>query len=153
MDETDTIFTQVGLGCSIVEEINNGEAEPRTAKNDAMYLQPVFSAIQVCTYTVMAAAGIRPAIIVGHSIGEIAAAHCAGCLGIEDATQVCYERAQAQGTCSGTGCMASVTMEEDALKDAIATCSPPVDIAGHHALSRFNVSGASEDIDALQRWS
>ena len=55
MDETDTICTHVGLGYSIAEEINNGEAEPRIAKNDAMYLQPVFSAIQVCTYTVIAA--------------------------------------------------------------------------------------------------
>jgi acyl transferase domain-containing protein len=57
--------------------------------------------------------GIKPELIIGHSMGEIAAAHTCGNLTLEEAVFVAYYRSHAQGVLSGTGGMIVVGLPAD----------------------------------------
>lgn len=54
--------------------------------------------------------GIRPAAIVGHSVGEVAAAYAAGVYSLEDALMVSFHRASLQARLAGRGAMAAVAL-------------------------------------------
>ncbi|KAH7821909.1 putative polyketide synthase PksE [Monocercomonoides exilis] len=148
MDRIDNCLKELGAEYSIVEEIITG-TEETSHVDQVEYLQPIFFAIQVCVYKVMEAAGVKPDIIVGHSLGEIAAAHVSGALSIEDATRVAWERSKGQKFCNGMGHMAAVTGEKDDLLSLIE--GKKVDIAGHNAPTRWNISGETEDMNEVER--
>ncbi|KAK2870302.1 hypothetical protein Q8A67_024694 [Cirrhinus molitorella] len=59
-------------------------------------VQPLLFAIQVAIVHLLKNWGIRPDIVLGHSVGEVAAAHCSGLLSLEDAVKVVYHRSVLQ---------------------------------------------------------
>ncbi|XP_067233370.1 uncharacterized protein pks1 [Chanodichthys erythropterus] len=59
-------------------------------------VQPLLFAIQVAIVHLLKHWGIRPDIVLGHSVGEVAAAHCSGLLSLEDAVKVVYHRSALQ---------------------------------------------------------
>ncbi|GAA0639972.1 hypothetical protein GCM10010174_72640 [Kutzneria viridogrisea] len=94
-------------------------------------VQPALFAVMVSLAALWRASGIEPEAVVGHSQGEIAAAHVAGALSLEDAALVVARRAKALTTLSGRGGMASVELPADQLRPrlderlAIATVNGP----------------------------
>ncbi|MEV4747524.1 SDR family NAD(P)-dependent oxidoreductase [Streptosporangium sp. NPDC049248] len=68
--------------------------------------QPVIFAVQVALARLWTAYGVRPAAVVGHSMGEVAAAVVAGGIGLRDAVRVICRRAALLGTIGGGGAMA-----------------------------------------------
>ena len=56
--------------------------------------------------------GVEPDAIVGHSVGEVAAAHVAGVLSLEDAIQVIFHRSRLQAKTAGQGKMLAVGLSE-----------------------------------------
>ncbi|KAH7828358.1 putative beta-ketoacyl synthase [Monocercomonoides exilis] len=149
MDRIDNCLKEAGAEYSIVEEITTG-TEETSHIHEVEYLQPIFFAIQVSLTKVMEAAGLKPDAIVGHSLGEIAAAHVSGALSIEDATRVVWERAKGQKVAHGMGYMAAVTAEDgNDLKRLIE--GKGVDIAGHNAPKRWNISGETAGLDEVEK--
>ena len=73
-------------------------------------VQPVLWAIQVALAAHWRAWGIEPAAVVGHSMGEIAAAHVAGALTLSDAASVICRRSRLMKSLSGRGRMALVEL-------------------------------------------
>ncbi|MGE2733503.1 sulfolipid-1 biosynthesis phthioceranic/hydroxyphthioceranic acid synthase [Mycolicibacterium vaccae] len=73
-------------------------------------VQPVIFAIQVALAAAMKAHGVRPGAVVGHSMGEAAAAVVAEALTLEDAVKVICRRSRLMATISGSGAMASVEL-------------------------------------------
>jgi polyketide synthase 12 len=71
-------------------------------------VQPALWAVMVSLAAVWAAHGVRPAAVVGHSQGEIAAACVAGALTLEDAATIVAVRSKALRRLSGAGAMASI---------------------------------------------
>ncbi|XP_049605027.1 phenolphthiocerol synthesis polyketide synthase type I Pks15/1 [Syngnathus scovelli] len=59
-------------------------------------VQPLLFAIQVAIAALMKHWGIKPDTVLGHSLGEVAAAHCSGLLSLEDAVKVVYHRSVLQ---------------------------------------------------------
>ncbi|MEV6319180.1 type I polyketide synthase [Streptomyces sp. NPDC051776] len=94
-------------------------------------LQPTLFAVMVSLAGLWRSCGIEPDAVVGHSQGEIAAAHLAGALSLEDAALVVARRAHALTALSGRGGMASVDMPADELRPrlgerlSIATVNGP----------------------------
>ena len=66
------------LSCSLLAELAAGEGESRLNETDIT--QPAIFAIQVSLAALWQSWGIVPDVVVGHSLGEVAAAHVAGIL-------------------------------------------------------------------------
>jgi acyl transferase domain-containing protein/acyl-CoA synthetase (AMP-forming)/AMP-acid ligase II/acyl carrier protein len=81
---------------------------------DPAVAQPALCAVQVGVAALWRAWGIEPDAVVGHSVGEIAAAQVAGALGLEDALRVALHRGRVIRSAIGKGKMAvvGVTLEK-----------------------------------------
>ncbi|WP_116244242.1 type I polyketide synthase [Nocardiopsis sp. FIRDI 009] len=82
-------------------------------------VQPVLWAVMVALAEVWAALGVRPAAVIGHSQGEIAAACVAGALSLEEAAWVVALRSRALTTLSGTGGMASLGLTPQRARELV----------------------------------
>jgi len=73
-------------------------------------VQPTLFAMQVALAATMKAHGARPGAVIGHSMGETAAAVVAGALSAEDGARVICRRSRLMSTIAGSGAMASVEL-------------------------------------------
>ncbi|MFC9894864.1 type I polyketide synthase [Nocardia sp. NPDC127579] len=131
-------------GWSIVAELLRPEEESRVARTEVA--QPANFLVQVALVRELAQYGIEPAAIVGHSVGEVAAAYVSGVLSLRDAVLVAYHRARLQATTAGTGGMLAVGMTHEQALALIAE-DPRVDIAAINSASSLTLSG---DVDRLE---
>jgi polyketide synthase 5 len=73
-------------------------------------VQPALFTMQVALAATMASYGVRPGAVIGHSMGEAAAAVVAGALSLEDGVRVICRRSRLMSTIAGCGAMASVEL-------------------------------------------
>ena len=73
-------------------------------------VQPTLFTMQVALAATMKAYGVRPGAVIGHSLGEAAAAVVAGALSLEDGVRVICRRSRLMSRIAGTGAMASVEL-------------------------------------------
>ncbi|MBO0865460.1 MAG: type I polyketide synthase, partial [Mycobacterium sp.] len=73
-------------------------------------VQPTIFAMQVALADTLKAYGVRPGAVIGHSLGEAAAAVVAGALSLEDGLRVICRRSRLMSTIAGAGAMASVEL-------------------------------------------
>ncbi len=92
-------------------------------------VQPVLFSVMVALARLWQSLGVRPAAVIGHSQGEIAAAHIAGALTLEDAAAVVVLRSRAVADIAGGGAMAAVALPEDAVAARIEAWDGRLDIA------------------------
>ncbi|MEU4834790.1 SDR family NAD(P)-dependent oxidoreductase [Streptosporangium sp. NPDC023615] len=110
VDELDAMFAEeTGEAGIRLRELVAGGAEARGVAT----AQPVVFAVQVALARLWTAYGIRPAAVVGHSMGEVAAAVVAGGIGVRDAVRVICRRAALLGTLGGGGAMAVLEVTAD----------------------------------------
>ena len=96
-------------------------------------------------------AGIRPAAVLGHSIGEVAAAHIAGALSLVDAVAVVAVRSRCQHVTQGRGTMAAVLCSEEAAQDFLQRNGlGDLTVAAVNASNSVTISGPKEQIAALR---
>src|SRR5665213_2434941 len=81
--------------------------------------QPCLFALQVGLARVLADDGITPAAVLGHSLGELAAAVVSGALSLEEATRVVFWRSACQALAHGNGAMAALSVSEDRARQLI----------------------------------
>ena len=115
-------------------------------------IQPALWAIMVSLASVWESFGIRPAAVIGHSQGEIAAACAAGALTIDDAARVVALRSQALRALAGHGTMASLNLTADDTTALIAELGAAVDgvaIAASNGPTSTVVSGPVDQVHTL----
>jgi len=88
--------------------IERGEDDGRLA--DTAVAQPTIFALQVALADLWRSWGIVPAAVVGHSVGQIAAAHVSGVLDLDTAARLVAARSTAMASCRGNGAMAVVRL-------------------------------------------
>lgn len=115
------------------------------------FIQPAIFAIEVALAALWRSWGIEPAMVVGHSMGEIAAAHVAGALSLEDAVRIVCLRSQVVRTLIGHGAMAVVDLPPNEAMAAIAPYGDRVSIAVVNSPSSCVLSGFPAEIDAVLR--
>ncbi len=91
-------------GWSLLEELTAGPDAARLA--DPAVAQPALCAVQVALAELWRSWGVEPAAVVGHSVGEVAAAHVAGALDLADALRVATHRGRVIRAALGHGRMA-----------------------------------------------
>jgi acyl transferase domain-containing protein/NADPH:quinone reductase-like Zn-dependent oxidoreductase/NADP-dependent 3-hydroxy acid dehydrogenase YdfG/acyl carrier protein len=111
--------------------------------------QPVLFAIQVALAARWQAWGLRPAAVVGHSVGEVAAAHVSGALTLEQALAVVMHRGRLMQGGAGKGMMASVAVTAAEARKWIAEYEGRIVIAALNAPEAVTLSGATEEMRTL----
>jgi acyl transferase domain-containing protein/pimeloyl-ACP methyl ester carboxylesterase/acyl carrier protein len=114
------------------------------------YTQPATFAVDLALFRVMTAFGLQPSFVLGHSIGEIVAAHVAGVLSLADACTLVTARARLMQALPSGGAMISVQASE-AEVTAVLTAHPGIDIAGINGPLSTVVSGDEPSIVAISR--
>ncbi|MFI2669260.1 type I polyketide synthase, partial [Streptomyces albidoflavus] len=113
-------------------------------------LQPVLFAVNVALAALWQASGVRPDAVVGHSQGEIAAAHVAGALTLEDAARLIVLRsALFARELVGNGAVASVALPEDEVRQRLARWEGRLVVAGRNGPRAVTVAG---DVPALEEF-
>ncbi|SIO86180.1 type I polyketide synthase [Nocardiopsis sp. JB363] len=106
---------------SLTRVLRGEPGAPRYVGPDARVdvVQPVLWAVMVALARVWEALGVRPSAVIGHSQGEIAAAHVAGVLSLEDAAKVVALRSQALTSLGGSGAMASLGLSPEGVQELL----------------------------------
>lgn len=111
--------------------------------------QPLLFAVQVGVAGALAAQGIRPALALGHSVGEVAAAWCAGILPLDAAARLIVARSRHQHATRGAGRMAAIGASPDAAAPLLDACGPGLEVAAVNGPSAITVAGPAEAIARL----
>ncbi|GAB3872714.1 hypothetical protein GCM10029964_011600 [Kibdelosporangium lantanae] len=132
-------------GWSVVDRI----AEGADLGDAVEYVQPTLWAIQVSLAALWRSWGVEPDLVVGHSMGEIAAATVAGALPLRDAAAVICRRSSLASRSTGRGAMASVALSVDETAEAIATRADRVSIAVVNSPHSTVISGEPDAVTAI----
>ncbi|GAB4583711.1 type I polyketide synthase [Nocardia sp. IFM 10818] len=126
-------------GWSIVAELLRPEEQSRVTTTAVA--QPANFLLQVALVAALGELGIRPAAVVGHSVGEVSAAYVTGMLSLREALLVGYHRARLQATVAGTGGMLAVALSPRAARELVAE-DEQVDIAAVNSPGVVTLAGS-----------
>ncbi|HIV16016.1 MAG TPA: SDR family NAD(P)-dependent oxidoreductase [Candidatus Avisuccinivibrio pullicola] len=108
-------------------------------------------AMEVGLTRILEESGLKPCAVLGHSVGEVAAAWAAGRLSLKEAVLVIYTRSRYQALTSTEGGMAAVKLEEGALRELLKSGAyPTVEVAGFNAPHNYTLSGLKRELKDLQ---
>jgi acyl transferase domain-containing protein/NADPH:quinone reductase-like Zn-dependent oxidoreductase/SAM-dependent methyltransferase/acyl carrier protein len=112
--------------------------------------QPAIFALQVSLAELWKSWGIQPAAIVGHSVGEIAAACSAGVFSLEEAARIIVLRARFMEDCArGEGTMLALGLGEDEARALIARHDRTVTVAAINGPRSLTLAGARISLEAM----
>jgi acyl transferase domain-containing protein/acyl carrier protein len=131
---------------SLLDELGRDEAQTRV--NETYVAQPAIFAIQTALCRLWESWGIRADAVLGHSLGEVAAAHYAGVLTLKDAVALIYHRSRLQQLTAGEGRMLAVSMPVADIEPIVAEFGGAISIAAYNSPESVTLSG---DTDALQK--
>ena len=117
--------------------------------NEIDVLQPALFAIQVALAALWRSWGIEPQAVVGHSMGEVAAAHVAGALSLEDAARIICRRSGLVKRTIGQGAMAAVELSIEEARRALAGYEDRVSIAASNSYASTVLSGDPAALEAI----
>ncbi|UQA57022.1 type I polyketide synthase [Polyangium aurulentum] len=139
-------------GWSLLDELRSDAQRQRLDQTEVA--QPVIFAIQVALSALWRSFGITPGAVVGHSVGEIAAAHEAGILDLADAIRVVLQRSRLMQRATGRGQMAAVELSSEDAERALSGYEGRLSIAainGPRATVLSGDAGALEEVLAALR--
>lgn len=133
---------------SLLEELGSTEETSQMRRTEIA--QPAIFAMQVSLAELWKSWGVEPAAIVGHSVGEIAAACVAGILSLEEGAKVIVQRSHFMENCArGNGTMLAVGINEEEARAIIARKDRTVDIAAFNGPRSLTLSGAKISLEAI----
>ncbi|MBV9878396.1 MAG: acyltransferase domain-containing protein, partial [Verrucomicrobia bacterium] len=133
----------------LLKELERDEAGSRL--QETQVAQPALFALQVALAAVWRSWGIVPDALVGHSVGEIAAAYLSGALSFEDAVMVVCCRGRIMQHATGLGRMAALEISEPEAEKLLQLYLDRVSIAAVNSPTSIVISGESGAIDEITK--
>ncbi|WP_434042178.1 MULTISPECIES: type I polyketide synthase [Sorangium] len=134
-------------GWSLLDELGADEGRSRLGQIDVV--QPALFAMEVALAALWRSWGVEPDAVVGHSMGEAAAAHVAGALSLDDAARVICRRSRLLRRLSGRGAMAVVELPLEEAEAAIAGHRDRLSVAASNSPRSTVVAGAPEALEEV----
>jgi acyl transferase domain-containing protein len=129
-------------GWSLLDELTAEEARSRI--QETWLAQPAIFAIQVGLAALWRSWGLEPDAVLGHSVGEVAAAHVAGALSLADAVRVIRHRSRLQHQTRGMGRMLAVGLSPEETGDLLNGHYAGVAVAAINSPRAVTLSGDAE---------
>jgi acyl transferase domain-containing protein len=133
-------------GWSVVEVMHRESAE--TLLDDTGFAQPALFAMQCALVALWDAWGVRPDAVVGHSVGEVAAACAAGALSLEAGARLIACRARIMRG-APVGAMAAIDSTHEELQVRLAAARSRLSIAAINGPRSCTVAGEADEIEAF----
>ncbi|MDE2719062.1 SDR family NAD(P)-dependent oxidoreductase [Candidatus Palauibacter polyketidifaciens] len=121
--------------------------------DEAAWTQPAIYALECALTALWESVGVEPSVVVGHSLGEMAAAQAAGVFGLEDGLRFAAARGALMGATRSDGAMAAIFAPAARIASAVVeqnAASDDVDlsVAVDNGLQQV-VSGPAKDLEAV----
>ena len=131
----------------LLEELTRDEVSSRLDETEIA--QPALFSLQVALAAVWRSWGIEPHALIGHSVGEVAAAHLGGALSFDDAVKVICLRGRLMQRATGLGKMAAIELPEAHVEELLESYRDRVSIAAINSPTSTVISGDSAAIDEI----
>lgn len=147
-DDCDRLF-QPYLMKSLFDLVYGENAEEELIEKTA-YAQPLIFTVEYALYKLWESYGVIPEIVMGHSIGEYAAAVAAGIISLLDAAKLVSVRGKLMDTAPGKGRMATIFAEEEKVQELLKGYEDTVGIAAHNAKDNCVISGQADEVEKVE---
>ncbi|KAL4968150.1 uncharacterized protein BDV14DRAFT_197378 [Aspergillus stella-maris] len=149
------ILLELGASWDLAEELLRDDATSRI--NSSEVSQPATTAVQIAIVDLLAHLGVRPAAVLGHSSGEVAAAYAAGALGHREALTIAYYKGFVSAWCKESvpskGAMLAVGLSEAEATQFVRQKQGPGQcvVACVNSPSSVTISGDEEAVIEVQK--
>jgi acyl transferase domain-containing protein/acyl carrier protein len=134
---------------SLLNELAADEAHSRM--HETAISQPAIFALQVGLAELWRTWGVRPEALVGHSVGEVAAAYLAGVFELEDAVRVIYHRGRCMERASARGRMLALGIAVEEARELLAGHGEHVSLAAINSPTSVTLSGEPAALEEIAR--
>ncbi|MBA2811368.1 acyltransferase domain-containing protein [Streptomyces sp. KM273126] len=125
--------------------LHPADTDDRVQRTD--HAQPALFALETALLRLLESWGLRPAVLAGHSVGELTAAYAAGVFSLRDAAALVATRGRLMHEAPGEGAMLAVQATEEEARAALPAGA--VDIAAVNAPGSVVVSGTVEAVEQV----
>lgn len=145
---SDEVFRRIA-GWSILAEMQRDEVFSRITRTE--FAQPANAVLQIGLGALWASWGVRPAAVIGHSIGEVAAAHACGALDLEQALTVAYHRSRLQQGLAGRGGMLAAGLSAQDAQELVERIGTGLSVAAVNSHSSVTLAGDTTLLESVAR--
>ncbi len=146
LNNCDEVF-QAGFGHSLLAVLYPGTELQSSLIDELAYMQPALFAIEYALAKLWEAWGVRPDVVMGHSLGEYAAACLAGVFSLADGFKLIATRGRLMGTTAGGAAFALETDEETA-RQIVSPFGERVSVSIVNGPRNVVISGDVEAVEA-----
>jgi len=147
-EECDKLFREFG-NWSLMEELSSDQRSSRLRQTEIAQ-SAVFS-LQIALAALWQSWGVKPSAVVGHSVGEVAAAHTAGILTLREAARVIFHRGRSMKSAPETGRMLAAGLDAEQAEEFAAGFPGEVAIAAFNGPNSVTFSGEAAALEEIAR--